>query len=191
MNIVLAFTYNINVSKEFKKIAVEIGADSAEEPSRKKIHQCPDCKEILIDAYLEQNPFSEVPCSSCGSLVTIKRLRDAEDSFVDQRIEKRCPVSLRVSYKTFNEFMDEYTKNVSQRGMFIRTKRHHEIHEITEILLHVPELPHPVRIKGEIVHVKRNAQREEDCGVGVKFIDIDDQSREALISFIKSRENCE
>ena len=191
MNIVLSFTYNINVSKEFKKIAEEIDVDGAEEPSRKKIHQCPDCKEILIDAYLEQNPFAEVPCPSCGSLVTIRRRSGTEDSFADQRIEKRCPVSLKVSYKTFDDFMDEYTKNVSQRGMFIRTRRPHAIHEITEILLHVPELPNPVRIKGEIVHVKRNAQREEDCGVGIKFIDIDEQSREALISFIKSREGCE
>jgi uncharacterized protein (TIGR02266 family) len=181
----------MNMSDEFKKFAQQISKGSAEEPLRGTSHQCPHCKEILNDAYLEQNPFSEVPCSSCGSLVTIKRLRDAENSFVDQRIEKRCPASLKVSYKTFHEFMDEYTKNVSRRGMFIRTKRHHAIHEIAELLLHVPGLPHPLRIKGEIVHVKLNAQSEEDCGVGVKFIDIDDQSREALIAFINTREDCE
>jgi len=184
-------TYTIIMSDEFKEFAQQISKGSAEEPLRGKIHQCPHCKEILIDAYLEQNPFSEVPCSSCGSLVTIKRLRDDDDSFVDQRTEKRCPVSLKVTYSTFNEFMDEYTKNVSRQGMFIRTKRHHEIHEIAELLLHVPGLSQPVRIKGEIVHVKLHAPREEDCGIGIKFTDIDDQSREALIAFINTREDCE
>jgi uncharacterized protein (TIGR02266 family) len=178
------------MTKEFEEFAQQVGTGSADKPLNRTRHQCPQCKEILSDAYLEQNPFSEVPCSTCGSLVSIKRLRNVEPSSMDKRVEKRCPVSLRVSYKTFSQFIDEYTKNVSRRGMFIRTKRPHVIHEIAELLLHVPELPHPVRIKGEIVHVELNAQREEDCGVGVKFIDIDDQSREALISFIKSRENC-
>lgn len=179
------------MTDDFETFAQQVGKGNAEKPVNRQIHQCPHCKEILSDAYLEQNPFSEVPCSSCGSLITIKPLGDVEDSPKDKRVEKRCPVTLKVSYKTYSEFIDEYTKNVSRKGMFIRTKRHHAVHEIAELLLHVPELPHPVRIRGEIVHVKLNAPREEDCGVGVKFIDIDEQSREALISFINSRENCE
>ncbi len=179
------------MSDDFETFARQVGTgSSAKSLSRGKQH-CPHCKEVLSDDYLEQNPFPEVPCPSCGSLVTLKTDRDVIRPAVDKRAEIRCPVALRVSYKTFNEFIDEYTKNVSRRGMFIRTKRKHELHEVAELLLHVPELPHPVKIKGEIVHVELNAQREEDCGVGVKFIDIDDQSREALIAFIKSRENCE
>lgn len=178
------------MTDDFESFAQQVGAASAEKPLGGKTHQCPHCKEIQSEAYLEQNPFPEVPCHSCGSLITIKKRRSAERPSEDMRTEKRCPVALRVSYKTFNEFIDEYTKNVSKRGMFIRTKRHHTINEIAELLLHVPELPDPVRIKGEIVHVELNAEREEDCGVGVKFIDIDEQSREALILFIKSREDC-
>lgn len=179
------------MSDDFEKFAQQIGAGSADETVNRQSYQCPQCKEIQSSEYLEQNPFSEVPCSSCGTLITMGTVRAVERPVIDKRTERRCPLSLRVSYKTFNEFIDEYTKNVSRRGMFIRTKRYHELHEIAELLLHVPELPHPVRIKGEIVHVELHAQREEDCGVGVKFIDIDDQSREALIAFIKSRENCE
>jgi uncharacterized protein (TIGR02266 family) len=179
------------MSDDFEKFAQQIGLGSADKPLNRRQIPCPHCKEIQSDAYLEQNPFPEVPCSSCGSLIAIKQLRGVEHASMDKRVERRCPVSLRVSYKTFDEFIDEYTKNVSRCGMFIRTKRHHALHDIAELLLHVPELPHPVRIKGEIVHVERDALLEEDCGVGVKFIDIDDQSRGALISYIKSRENCE
>jgi len=179
------------MTDDFEIFAQQVGTGSADKSLSRKKQQCPQCKEILSEEYLEQNPFPEVPCAACGALVTIKPLLDIERPSTDKRVEKRCPVALRVSYKTFHEFIDEYTKNVSRRGMFIRTKRQHELHEIAELLLHVPELPHPVKIKGEIVHVELNAPREEDCGVGVKFIDIDDQSREALISFIKSRENCE
>ena len=179
------------MTSDFEHFAQQVGTGSAEKSSHKKVHQCPHCKEILSDAYLEQTPFPEVPCSSCGALVTIMPPRGAGALPQEQRAEKRCPVSLRVSYRTFNEFIDEYTKNVSRQGMFIRTKRPHAINEIAELLLHVPELSDPVRIRGTIVHVELNAAREEDCGVGVKLIDIDDRSREALISFIKTRENCE
>ncbi|MBI5074520.1 MAG: TIGR02266 family protein [Nitrospirae bacterium] len=179
------------MSDDFETFARQVGTGSTDKAYARKMPQCPQCKEFLSETYLEQNPFPEVPCSSCGSLITVRSRRDDDLTTMDKRTEKRCPVSLRVSYMTFNEFIDEYTKNVSRRGMFIKTKRHHELGEVAELQLHVPELPHPVRIKGEIVHVELNAPREEDCGVGVKFIDIDDQSREALISFIKARENCE
>jgi len=178
------------MSDDFEKFAQQIGTGSADISLNSGIHQCAKCKEMLTEAYLEQNPFPDVPCPSCGSLIAIKRTGNDTRSSGDQRAEKRCPASLRVTYKTFNEFIDEYTKNVSRLGMFIKTKRHHALNETAELLLHVPELTHPIRIKGEIVHVNLDAQREEDCGVGVKFIDIDDQSREALVSFIKSREGC-
>lgn len=176
---------------EFEKFAQQIGRSGADKPVHGRILQCPHCKEFLSDTYLEENPFSEVPCPACGSLVALQQAGDIEDSSMDKRAEKRCPASLPVSYRTFSEFMDEYTKNVSRRGMFIKTKRHHTIGETADLLLHVPGLPDPVRIKGEIVHVETDAVREEDCGVGVKFIDIDDTSREALIAFIKSREDCQ
>jgi len=179
------------MADDFETFAQQVGRGSAEKPLNRQTHQCPHCKEILSNAYLEQNPSSEVSCSSCGALITITPLSDVEVSPQDKRTEKRCPAPLKVSYKTYAEFIDEYTKNVSRQGMFIRTKKHHAVHEIAELLLHVPGLSHPVRIKGEIVHVKLNAPREEDCGVGVKFIDIDEQSREALIAFINSREDCE
>lgn len=178
------------MNDDFERFAQQVGTGSSEKADNSKELHCPHCKEIISGAYIEHNPFPEIPCTSCGSLISIEQLRGVGRTSHDKRTERRCPAALRVSYKTFDEFIDEYTKNVSRRGMFIRTKRHHATGEIAELLLHVPELPHPVRIKGEIVHVELNAKREEDCGVGVKFIDIDEQSREALISFIKSRENC-
>ena len=36
-----------------------------------KQHQCPLCKEIIADDYIEQNPFPEIQCPSCGSLIEL------------------------------------------------------------------------------------------------------------------------
>jgi c-di-GMP-binding flagellar brake protein YcgR len=39
-------------------------------------------------------------------------------------------------------------------------------------------------------HVKTDAANEENRGIGLKFINIDEQSRQALINYIRSQGNC-
>jgi type IV pilus assembly protein PilZ len=177
---------------EFEAFAQEISANNTDETTvfNRKKYQCPYCKEILLESYIEQNPFPQIPCSSCGMLIPLDALQNVNLSSSEQRTEKRCPVALKVSYTTYGHFIDEYTKNVSRGGMFIRTKRTHQVKDVVDLLLHVPGLPDPVHIKGEVAHVNIVDAPDEEAGIGVKFIDIDDRSRQELITFIKSRESC-
>lgn len=160
------------------------------DPVKRKKQQCPSCKEILLDAYIEQNPFPEIPCSSCGTLISITSIQDVEIEAINERTDPRCDASLKVTYQSVNDFIIEYTKNVSRGGMFINTKRLHEIGSHVNVGLHVPGLAEPVKLTAEVVHIKFLNVRDEDAGIGVKFIDIDEHSRQALITFIKSQENC-
>jgi len=176
---------------DFDEFAQQIAAKKADaKVFKRKKYQCPHCKEVLQESYIEQNPFPQIPCSSCGSLILIDAVQDLDVPASEQRVDKRCPVTLKVSYQTYDRFIVEYTKNVSKGGMFIKTKRPHQIYDIVDLYLHVPGLADPVHIRGEIVHVNIINVGDDDAGVGVKFIDIDDMSREALISFIKSQEHC-
>ncbi|NJD57739.1 MAG: TIGR02266 family protein [Nitrospirae bacterium] len=176
---------------DFDAFARQITAKKADETVfNRKVYRCPHCKEVLHESYIEQNPFPQIPCSSCGMLVSIDALQNVDLPSSEQRREKRCPLTLKVSYTTYGQFIDEYTKNVSRGGMFIRTKRPHQVKDVVELLLHVPGLPDPVHIKGEIAHVNIVNAPDEEAGVGVKFIDIDDTSRQALITFIKSQDSC-
>jgi uncharacterized protein (TIGR02266 family) len=115
-------------------------------------------------------------------------MSDDFDTLNERRAEERCPASLRVSYKTYDEFIENYTTNVSRQGMFIGTRHRHKVREHVDLFLHVPGLDDPIRLIGEIAHVTADNVEDEDAGVGVKFIDIDDKSRQILISFIKSQE---
>ena len=164
--------------------------DNNEILKRKKLG-CPQCGELLNDAYVEQNPFPEFPCPSCGSLIDTSSLKNLEFTAENERTGERISATLEVSYDSYNEFITEYTKDVSKGGIFINTKRHHEVNEIVDLSLIVPGFDEPLIIKGEVVHIKIQNVPDEDAGVGLKFIEIEPESRKALIDLIKSYNNSE
>jgi type IV pilus assembly protein PilZ len=147
--------------------------------------QCPQCRETIPDAYVEQNPFPEFPCPACGGLIDASSLKDLEFLAEDERTEERFDETLKVSYNSYYDFITEYTSNVGKGGIFINTKRHHEINKTVDLFLEVPGLAKPLKIEGEVVHIEIQNVPDEDAGIGVKFVDIDRESRKALIDFIK------
>jgi type IV pilus assembly protein PilZ len=154
---------------------------------RRRQQNCPLCRKVIAGEYVEQNPFPEFPCPHCGTLIDSAALEDLESAASDERIEERLNASLQVSYNSYQEFVTEYTKNVSRGGIFINTKRHHEIGQVVELSLNVPGMDKPLIIKGEVIHIRTRNVRDENAGVGVKFLDIDPESRMAVIEFMKSR----
>ena len=154
---------------------------------RQKQYQCPHCKKILADDYIEQYPFPELPCPVCGSLVEISSDKENGIAQEELRKEERCNASLRVTYKSFNRFIMEYTKNVSKGGMFIKTKSSYDIGSRLDVLLHVPGLDEPLRMMGRVIHNGVFPGKDEDTGIGIEFIDIDEKSREQLIKTLKSK----
>ena len=154
---------------------------------KRKKQQCPQCDEIISEAYIEQNPFPEFPCPSCGHLIDTSSLKNIEFPAEDERKDERFIATFEIAYNSYTEFITEYTKDVSNGGMLINTKRQHEVNDIVDVSLTVPGLDSPIKIKGEVVRIKIHNVRDEDAGIGVKFIDIDPESRKALIDFIKTR----
>jgi uncharacterized protein (TIGR02266 family) len=161
--------------------------DNSDEVFKRKKQQCPQCRETIPDAYVEQNPFPEFPCPACGGLIDTSSLKNLEFFAKDERSEERFDAALKVSYNSYNDFITEYTSDVSKGGIFINTKRHHDLNEIVDLALEVPGIDKPLKIKGEVVHLEIQNVPDEDAGIGVKFTDIDPESRKALINFIKSR----
>lgn len=190
MNKYISVNYNECMINEFDEFEKSFSEKIQDEPVTRKLYQCPYCKEHLPGAYLEQNPFPEIPCTACGALISVSSLVEVEMTAPDQRADKRCPATLKVTHESFNEFITEYTKNVSRGGMFIRTKRQYDIGSTVELKLSVPGLEDPIRLKAEVVRIQQRTAQEEDAGVGVKFIDIEDESREALVAFLKSQADC-
>jgi len=155
------------------------------ETFKRKKQGCPQCGEIVSDSYIEQNPFPEFPCPSCETLIETSSLKNLEFTAEDERTEERICAALQVSYDSYNEFITEYTRDVSKGGIFINTRRHHEINEIVDLSLIVPGIDKPLIIKGQVAHIKIQDVPDEEAGIGVKFIEINPESRKALIDFMK------
>jgi type IV pilus assembly protein PilZ len=98
----------------------------------------------------------------------------------------RAPVELRVEYRRMNAFFADYTRDISGKGIFIRSE--HPLESGTECLftLTLPRLPQPLSLKGVVRWAVQppadpNASREEDPpGMGVEFVFDDEEERDAF-----------
>jgi hypothetical protein len=101
------------MSENFEADLSRKSSDKAERFSRKK-NICPDCKEVLLEEYLEQNPFPEVPCPSCGTLIKSSSLHMEEMPSENQRIDNRCDATLKVQYISYDKFITQSSTKLAQ-----------------------------------------------------------------------------
>jgi type IV pilus assembly protein PilZ len=151
---------------------------------------CPRCKTEIPEEHFQSSPSQEAQCPGCNMNMRLPGAEKQAEVHDNERREKRCPVSLQVKYGSGQEFKLDYTKNVSQGGMFIKTDNPPEIGTKIHLQLHIPELNEPVLLYGEVVHRHKYASSDEDAGIGVKFLDIDPISQGILVNYIKTLSDC-
>lgn len=84
----------------------------------------------------------------------------------DKRRHVRTPVTLIVDYDGADDFLGDYTENLSHGGTFIHTARAFEVGAVVQLVLSFPGLLEPVAVEG----VVRWARIGEGQGVGVEFV---------------------
>ena len=98
----------------------------------------------------------------------------------DLRTSFRAPLRLRVDYERMNSFFADYTKNISKGGTFIKTPRPLPVGTRCQFSFTLPALSDPLVLEGEItwlVSPEDGRQRNEEPGMGVKFVFKDDAAR--------------
>jgi type IV pilus assembly protein PilZ len=104
------------------------------------------------------------------------------------REHARKPIELEVTYKRLNAFFSDYTKNISKGGTFIRTEKPLEVGTEFLFKLHVPRLPEPLCIVGQVqwVRTQSDADASPDVepesmpGMGIRFVYRDEAERAAV-----------
>lgn len=93
----------------------------------------------------------------------------------DRRRALRAPIQLKVEYRQLNGFFADYTRNLSRGGTFIRTNRPLPIGTVFEFQLHVPHLPEPISVRGEVswqvTEAEAAAEPGREPGMGIRFVD--------------------
>jgi len=154
--------------------------------TRKEYH-CPSCR-----AMLSSDDFTSyvINCTTCNAKIKLPDLSAGKALADNERLQMRCPVALKIQYENAIDFKVDYTKNVSQGGMFIQTASPFEIGTKMQLELFLPDLNEPLLMSIEVVH--RHIYEDDDTqeGVGVRFIDIDPLSKSILINYLSAISNC-
>jgi uncharacterized protein (TIGR02266 family) len=83
----------------------------------------------------------------------------------DKRKSDRAPITLLVEYEGADDFVGDYTENLSSGGTFVSTSRELEPETVVRLVLSFPGLLEPIALEG----VVRWSRGDDDPGVGVEF----------------------
>ncbi len=108
-----------------------------------------------------------------------------DDSPSDKRRHHRAGVTLLVEYEGADEFLVDYTDNLSSGGTFVATARELPIGSGVRLALSFPGLVETIGIEG----VVRWTRTGEEPGVGIEFLGTEGGKRlAALIERIRARD---
>lgn len=113
----------------------------------------------------------------------------------EHREHSRLPYRLRVDYKTVDEFVIDYTENISRGGAFIRTRRPLPPGTRLQLEIIVAGVPVLLKMRGRVAWVNppTGTKHRPDLptGMGVKFIFPDESTRlmmEALVERLEQEQ---
>jgi hypothetical protein len=100
------------------------------------------------------------------------------------RQHQRGKVSWPVTIETEEGTIERATYNISPDGAFISGLSRLELHEVVDMTFSGPD--HPITVKAKVVWTSSQVPPKEDMprGVGVQFINISDEDREIISSFV-------
>jgi uncharacterized protein (TIGR02266 family) len=112
-------------------------------------------------------------------------LSDDDATAADQRKSVRVPLRLIVDYEDAEDFLGDYTVNLSSGGTFIHTSRALERETVIHLVLSFPGLLQPITLEG----VVRWSRGGPQPGVGVEFLRTRDYEKlDALVELIQARD---
>jgi uncharacterized protein (TIGR02266 family) len=96
----------------------------------------------------------------------------------------------RVSYRTLDELVVAYTRDLSRGGLFLKTQRFLPINAVILLSLELPEGGGEVPVIARVAYVRdpqAAAAAGKTPGMGIQFLDVSIDSRQRIESFIAER----
>jgi len=84
----------------------------------------------------------------------------------DARKHARSEILLKVEYPGYEDFIHDYTENISKGGTFIYSDREWHVGDRLRLTLSFPGLLRPIHLRGEVAWMRT----DENHGIGVRFL---------------------
>ncbi len=110
---------------------------------------------------------------------------EADEPGSEKRKHARTPLNVLVQFRfdTFEDFLAEYSLNISPGGIFIRTDEPREQGSIIYLQFTLRDGSRLIEGMGRVVRVNPSGDASKPSGMGIEFINFDDESM-ALIAEI-------
>ncbi len=106
----------------------------------------------------------------------------------EQRRYPRAPLNLLVQYRcdTLEDFLSEYSADISLGGMFIRTETPRPVGSMIYLQFALKDGSVLIEGLGRVVHVNEPGG-DRPAGMGVEFLNFDDESKAFIEELVASR----
>jgi uncharacterized protein (TIGR02266 family) len=106
----------------------------------------------------------------------------------DARKHPRSEILLKVEYPGYEDFLHDFTENISKGGTFVYSEREWQVGDRLRLTLSFPGLLRPIQLRGEVAWMRK----EPDRGIGVRFLfDENPDSEQRLIDLVRAIERGE
>jgi uncharacterized protein (TIGR02266 family) len=108
-----------------------------------------------------------------------------DSSGAERRRHPRKPLHILVQFRfnTFEEFLAEYSLNISPGGIFIRTEEPREEGSMVYLQFSLRDGSRLIEGMGKVVRVNPPGDEDRPAGMGIEFVNFDEESM-ALIEEI-------
>lgn len=111
------------------------------------------------------------------------------ESSKDRRRFPRVPLNLLIQYRfdTFEDFVSEYASDLSEGGMFIKSDEDdaHEEGQLVYLQFTLKDGTRLIEGLGKIVRI--NDQRSGHPGLGIEFLNFDEDSKALIEAIVRER----
>jgi len=114
----------------------------------------------------------------------------SDDGYDEKRKHPRTPLSLLVQFRfnTFEDFLAEYSVNISPGGMFIHTDQPLEEGSMVYLQFSLKDGSRLIEGMGKVVRVNPPGVKDRVCGMGVEFVSFDEESMALINEICAQRE---
>jgi uncharacterized protein (TIGR02266 family) len=109
----------------------------------------------------------------------------------DRRLAPRIAVAVAVTFESEHNFYTGLTSDLSSGGLFVATHNLRPVGERIHLRFTLPTSHEPIEVTTEVRWLRPNAVAGGggEVGMGLQFLDISMQAREAVHAFLRRRES--
>ena len=114
------------------------------------------------------------------------------ESIQNVRAAERFDLEVKVDLESDHNFYTGLTQNISSGGLFIATHHIRKIGERITLNFTLPGNPNPVAVETEVRWIRENSallRAHGEQGMGVRFINLSAEAKQAIDAFLGSRES--